>query len=112
MEMTTLSQVMAKLAKNKGIHREFRMDENNIVKLQDSDIQYEPKDLKIVKTYRFEGNTSSPEDNSVLYVIEDYIGNKGFIIDSYGADSSYSGHEFDDFLRNIPIEENEEYDHL
>ena len=109
MEMTTLSQVLAKLAKEKGIHREFRMNEDNLMKLQDSDNNYNPSDLKIVKTYRFEGNTSSPDDNSVLYVIEDNFGNKGIIIDSYGAESSYSGEEFDDFLRNIPVVENDNY---
>lgn len=106
--MLTLSQVMAKLAKDKGIHREFRMDDELKVKLQDSDIVYQPQDLKIVKSYRFEGE-SNPSDNAVLYVAQDAQGNKGMIIDSYGPDTNYP-EQFDDFIREIPVEEDEEYD--
>lgn len=106
--MLTLSQVMAKLAKDKGIHREFRMDENNEMKLQDSEKVYQPQDLKIVKSYRFEGE-SNPSDNAVLYVAQDNQGNKGIIIDSYGPDSNYP-EQFDDFIREIPVEEQDEYD--
>lgn len=107
--MLTLSQVMTKLAQKKGIHREFRMDENGKMRFQDSDHIYQPSELCIVKTYRFEGD-SNPDDNAVLYVVEDQIGNKGMIIDSYGADSNYSGDEFDKFLREIPEKESDEYD--
>jgi hypothetical protein len=32
-----------------------------------------------------------------------YAGNRGMIIDSYGADSNYPGEKFDEFLRNIPF---------
>ena len=106
--MLTLSQVLTKLAKNKGIHREFRMNENGELMLQDSQKTYNADELKIVKTYRFEG-MSDPDDNAVLYVAEDAIGNKGIILDSYGADSNFSGETFDDFLRNIPVEDHEEY---
>lgn len=106
--MLTLSQVMAKLAKDKGIHREFRMDEDGVVTLQDSDRAYKPEDLKIVKSYRFEGE-SNPSDNAVLYVAEDAAGTKGFFLDSYGAGSNQP-EQFDDFIREIPTEEQEEYD--
>lgn len=106
--MLTLSQVMAKLNKNKGIHREFRMNKEGEMKLQDSEKDYTPQDLKIVKSYRFEGD-SNPDDNAVLYVAEDTSGNKGIIIDSYGADSNYPGDKFDEFIRDIPVEESEEY---
>lgn len=106
--MLTLSQVMAKLASKKGIHREFRMNENGEMKLQDAENIYSPDELKIVKVFRFEGD-SNPDDNAVLYVAEDRLGNKGIIIDSYGADSNYPGDVFDAFLRDIPIDEVEEY---
>lgn len=107
--MLTLSQVMAKLAKDKGIHREFCMNENSEVRLQDNDHVYQPSELKIVKSYRFEGD-SNPSDNAVLYVAQDTSGNKGYFIDSYGADSNYPGDKFDEFLRDIPVEEQDEYD--
>ena len=105
--MLTMSQIMTKLAE-KGITSEFRMNENCEMKFQDSEKNYNPGDLKILKTYRFEGD-SNPDDNAVLYVAEDSEGQKGMIIDSYGADSNYPGDKFDDFLRQIPVEDHEEY---
>ena len=106
--MKTLSEVMAILAKERGIQREFRMNANGEVHLQDSDIHYTASELKIVKSYRFEGD-SNPDDNAVLYVIEDKLGNKGFMIDSYGAESNYPNDLFDEFIRNIPVNEKDEY---
>ena len=50
--MSTLSQVMAKLAKEKGIQREFRMSEEGKMRFQDTDHDNQPQDLKIVKNYR------------------------------------------------------------
>jgi hypothetical protein len=105
--MTTLSQVMERL-RERGIHREFRMNEACEMKYEDSDKNYKPEELTILKTYRFEGD-SNPDDSAVLYVLEDNSGNKGIIIDSYGADSNYPGHEFDTFLRDIPVNESDEY---
>jgi 3-phosphoglycerate kinase len=105
--MTTLSQVMERL-KERGVHREFRMNENCEMKFENSDKNYLPSDLIIMKTYRFEGD-SNPDDNAVLYLAKDTAGNMGMIIDSYGADSNYPGEEFDKFLRDIPIEESEDY---
>lgn len=105
--MLTMSQIMSKLA-DKGITNEFRMNENLQMILEGNEHAYQPEDLKILKTFRFEGD-SSPEDNAVLYVAADQKGNKGIIIDSYGAESNYSGEEFDNFLRNIPVDEDDEY---
>lgn len=107
--MTTLSQVMERL-KERGIHREFRMNENCEMKFENSDKNYQPSDLTILKTYRFEGD-SNPDDSAVLYVLKDTAGNIGMIIDSYGADSNYPGQEFDKFLRDIPIEESDDYNY-
>ena len=105
--MTTLSQVMERL-KERGVHREFRMNENCEMKFENSDTNYKPVDLTIIKTYRFEGD-SNPDDNAVLYLVKDTAGNMGMIIDSYGADSNYPGEEFDKFLRDIPVEESEDF---
>lgn len=102
-----MSQVMSKLAE-RGITAEFRMNENGEMKYNDGDKDYSPEELKILRSYRFEGD-SNPDDNAVLYVAEDTAGNKGFIIDSYGAESNYPGEDFDDFIRNIPVEERDEY---
>ncbi|GEN67055.1 MULTISPECIES: hypothetical protein [Chryseobacterium] len=105
--MTTLSQVM-KILSERGIQREFRMNENCEMKFENSDKIYQPSELTILKTYRFEGD-SNPDDNAVLYVLKDSSGNRGMIIDSYGADSNYPGEEFDKFLRDIPVLESDEF---
>ncbi|MCJ8152964.1 hypothetical protein MKJ01_04195 [Chryseobacterium sp. SSA4.19] len=104
--MTTLSQVMTRLTQ-RGIHREFRMNENCEMKLENSDKIYQPHELTIVKTYRFEG-PSNPDDNAVLYLLKDNEGNYGMIIDSYGAETNYPK-EFDTYLREIPILESDEF---
>lgn len=106
-KMTTLSQVMEKLSQ-RGITREFRMNESGEMKLENSGKNYFPSDLNVLKTYRFEGD-SNPDDNVVLYIVKDVDGNMGMIIDSYGADSNYPGQDFDAFLRDIPVHESDEF---
>ena len=105
--MKTLSEVMAILAK-RGVTKEFRMNESNQMMLDGSEKIYNSQDLEIAKTYRFEGD-SNPADNAVLILLKATDGNIGYIIDSYGAESNYSGEEFDDFLRRIPEGEDPEY---
>ena len=105
--LKTLSEVLNVL-RDRGITKEIRMNEQKQMVLQDSKKIYQPQDLCIVKSYRFEGN-SSADDNAVLYVLEDKDGEKATILDSYGSESNYTGPEFDNFLREIPIEEKEEY---
>ena len=105
--MKTLSQVMAILAK-RGITKEFRMNDKNEMKLDNSEKNYRTDELEIAKSYRFEGD-SNPDDNAVLLLVKATDGNIGFILDAYGAESNYSGEEFDDFLRTIPECEDPEY---
>lgn len=105
--MKTLSQVMAILAK-RGITKEFRMNDKNEMKLDNGEKNYKSEELEIAKTYRFEGD-SNPDDNAVLIVVKATDGNVGFILDSYGAESNYSGEEFDNFLRRMPEKEDPEY---
>ena len=47
--------------------------------------KWKAEELEVVKFYRFEG-VSNPADNTILYVIECNDGNKGTLVDSYGAD--------------------------
>lgn len=84
------------------------MNEQNQMVLAGDEKIYKPEDLTIVKSYRFEGD-SNPDDNAVLYLLKDKEGELSTILDSYGAESNYSGKEFDLFLRDIPIEESDEY---
>ncbi len=105
-EMTTLSQIMAKLH-SKGYDNEFKVSDHGRMQSPDGDHIYNPEDLKIIKTYRFEGE-SDPSDNSVLYLLEDQEGHKGYVLDAYGMYSSHDEAGFDEFLKKIPVEDREE----
>jgi hypothetical protein len=102
--MTTLSGVLEKLRLKKQ-DNEFQISKDNFV--SPSGKAYNPEDLKIIKTYRFEGD-SDPSDNSVLYLIEANDGLIGYSIDSYGVYSNHEDGKYDDFLRKIPVDEREE----
>jgi len=103
-EMTTLSSVLEKLRIKKQ-DNEFKMSE------QGFDIgknkYYSPNELKIIRTYRFEGNTD-PSDSCILYLIEAQDGLIGYSIDAYGAYSNHDDDGYDDFIRQIPMEERDE----
>lgn len=105
--LKTLSEVLNILIK-RGITKETRMNKQNQMVLGEDEKIYQPEDVCIIKSYRFEGD-SNPDDNCVLYLLEDKEGKLSTLLDSYGADSNYSGEEFDDFVRKIPIQERDEY---
>jgi hypothetical protein len=102
-EMTTLSQVIEKLRLN-------RQDNEFILKPEGFTIGhgkfYLPSDLKIIKTYRFEGE-SDPSDSSILYVLEGNDGTRGYSVDAYGAFSNHDDVEYREFILNIPVEDRE-----
>lgn len=56
-------------------------------------------EMKVVKYFRFEGRTN-PDDSSVLYAIETENGEKGLLVDAYGA---YSGQIPEDILEKLKI---------
>lgn len=105
-EMNTLSQVMAKLH-SKGYDNEFKMSDHGRMQPVEGDEIYDPEDLRIIKIYRFEGE-SDPSDNSVLYLLEDKNGKKGYVLDAYGAYTTHNEAGFDEFLQKIPVEDREE----
>lgn len=102
--MATLSMVLEKLrVKNKA--NEFLYSDKGL-SINNAKF-YQPEDLKIIKTYRFEGD-SNPDDNSVLYIIEATDGTLGYSIDAYGVYSNYEGTGHDDFIRKIAVEDRED----
>lgn len=103
-EMTTLSEVMEKLRQKKQDH-EFMLSEKGFG--ADTGKYYQPDELKIIKTYRFEGD-SDPSDSVILYIIEANDGKVGYSIDAYGAYSNHDDEKYDDFIRKIPMEERDE----
>jgi len=102
-EMTTLSQVIEKL-------RLKRQDNEFILTQEGFTIgngkYYQPLDLKIIRTYRFEGE-SDPSDASILYVMEARDGTIGYSVDAYGAFSNHDDVDYNGFILNIPVEEKE-----
>ncbi len=105
-EMTTLSQVMEKM-RNKGWTHEFKMSDHGRMQSSESQKVYNPDDLKIVRTFRFEGE-SDPADSNILYLMEDKEGEKGYVLDAYGMYSSHEESGFDDFIKKIPVEDRDE----
>lgn len=68
---------------------------------------YNPEDLKIIKTYRFEGETD-PSDSSIIYLLEANDGMIGYTMDAYGVYSNHTDDGYDDFIRKINVEERDE----
>jgi hypothetical protein len=103
-QMTTLSSVLERLRIKKH-DNEFRMTEEGFTAGKGK--TYQPEDLKIIRTYRFEGN-SDPADSSVVYLIEANDGLVGYSLDAFGAYSDHEEEGYDEFIRNIPVEEHSE----
>ena len=103
-EMTTLTSVLEKLRIKKK-DNEFKMTSDGFG--IGNNKYYQPEDLSIIRTYRFEGD-SDPSDNSVLYLIEATDGLIGYSLDAYGAYSDHEGEGYDDFIRKISVHERDE----
>lgn len=103
-EMTTVTSVLEKLRIKKH-DQEFRMTPEGFT--PGNNKYYQPEELKIIRTYRFEGE-SDPSDSSVIYVIEANDGLIGYSIDAYGVYSDHGDDGYDDFIRKVPVEEREE----
>lgn len=108
--MTPLSTVMNKLIE-KGYKDEIKLSKAGATLGDHSAPIYQPKDLTIVRTYRFEGE-SDPADMSVLYAIETNDGQKGFLLNAYGTYSDQDAAEYDQFILDVPIDEKTELELL
>ena len=103
-QMRTLSEVMNKL-KNKGYDNELTFSDHGKMQSTNSNKIYNPQDLTIIKTFRFEG-ISDPADNTALYLTQDKDNEIGYILDIYGTYSDHTA-AFDDFLKQIPVKESD-----
>ncbi len=101
-EMTTSSSILEKL-RLKRQDNEFIMTPDGFTAGKGK--FYNPTDLKIIKTFRFEGD-SNPDDSSIIYLIEASDGLIGYSMDAYGA---YSNHDdegkYDEFIKQVPKED-------
>ena len=103
-EMTTMSSVLEKL-RVKKFDNEFCMTPEGFT--PGNKKYYSPEDLKIIRTYRFEGE-SDPSDYAIIYLFEANDGLIGYSIDAYGAYSDHGDDGYDDFIRKISVDERDE----
>lgn len=95
-EERSLINVEAKLNRD-GFKKNFRVFENRLEIIGDSNKSYGVNDVRIVDFYRFEGE-SNPDDMSILYAIECNDGTRGTISNSYGPQADT---EVDEFLLQV-----------
>lgn len=97
----TLTDATENLLK-KGYSYNFQVDETG--KLTDNKgLEFEPAEVMLKEIHRFEGMTN-PADSSILYAVETRSGEKGIVIDSYGADGS---EVTSDFMNNVEQQQHE-----
>ena len=73
---------------SKGYTIDFDLVENG-VSSKELKKEWQAEELEVVEFYRFEGMTN-PGDNMILYAIECKDGEKGILVDAYGADVAIS----------------------
>jgi hypothetical protein len=79
----TLSGAVNALTKQ-GYNEGFKAELNKIVGVYQGK-EYLPKDLKIVSSYRFEGETN-PQDETIVFAIEAKDGTRGTLVMSYSSE--------------------------
>ena len=102
--MTTLSEVLNKL-EERGQANEFRITAKGLT--LDDNSYFQPAELKIIKTYRFEGD-SNPDDEAILFLIETADRTIGYMVDAYGVYSTIEPEKHIQFIRAIPVEDRDE----
>ncbi|MBN8787066.1 MAG: hypothetical protein J0I84_08245 [Terrimonas sp.] len=103
-QMTTLSEVINTL-EERGHGDEFRMTDKGLT--INEQVFFQPSDLTIIKTYRFEGD-SNPDDESILFLIETSDKTIGYLIDAYGVYSTVEPERYIQFIREIRVEDRDE----
>ncbi|WP_405381218.1 phosphoribosylpyrophosphate synthetase [Maribacter sp. LLG6340-A2] len=99
MEKSYISlSVAIKALQEEGYTEDFNLCDAGIENKSKKQI-HKATDLEVVKFYRFEGMTN-PDDNTILYVIETSQGEKGLLVDAYGA---YSGNVPKELIEKLRI---------
>ena len=100
--MTTYSQVL-NILPERGYGKELNIKRAG-ASFDGSDKIHQPEQLKIVKVYRFEGE-SDPSDMAVIYLLHSESGEKGFLLNAYGTYSDEDNPYYDEFIKRVPIDE-------
>ncbi len=91
---------LTEILREEGYVEDFSIQGNKIV-VSGGENEYNPGDLIIEKTERYEGD-SNPSDNAIIYALTAKDGTKGVLIDSYGT---YSDPELAKIIAEIPQRE-------
>ena len=94
-DLSPMVDILRKLHED-GYTVQFKADETGITS-NVSDKHFKPGKVHIRHFYRFEGESSS-DDSSIVYAIETHTGEKGTLIDSYGA---YSDAHIAKFIQEV-----------
>ncbi|WP_031427552.1 hypothetical protein [Flavimarina sp. Hel_I_48] len=94
----TLSEAIEALQK-KGYDKDFNLVDEGI-ESKHLKKSWKAEQIEVEEAFRFEGMTN-PGDNSVLYVINTHDGEKGLLVDAYGA---YSGQISKEMIEKLRIE--------
>ncbi|SFT95266.1 hypothetical protein SAMN04489724_2926 [Algoriphagus locisalis] len=105
--MTTYSQVLNMLP-SRGYGSELHILRAG-ARFDNSETLYQPDHLKIVKTYRFEGE-SDPSDMAVIYLLHGLNDDKGFLLNAYGTYSDEDNQFYDEFIKRVAVDEIQGFD--
>ncbi|AEV96410.1 hypothetical protein A4D02_19835 [Niastella koreensis] len=98
-EMDTISTVLNTLKLRKQ-DNEFIINETG--QLSFNGRSYDQHDIKIINTYRFEGE-SDPADAAIIYLIMAYDGVIGYSLDAYGVYTNHRNDGYADIIQQMAI---------
>lgn len=96
-DMDSVATVM-KYLEEKGYDNEFTIADSGHLLLKGK--LYAPEDTKLVRTFRFEGE-SDPSEQSIIYLVKTSDGNIGYSIDAYGMYSPHMDDGYGAFIKKL-----------
>ena len=96
----TVSEAVNDL-KNRGYNINFKLADDHLY-CPDPVVQLKPEEFEISEVYRFEGNTD-PADEAIVYAIESIRGQKGVLVNAYGA---FSDTATDNLVKKLQVHRN------
>lgn len=93
----TVSEAINDL-KERGYTTDFNIS-NECIVCEEKPLRLSPSEFEITEVYRFEG-PSDPADEAVVYAIESKHGDKGVMVNGYGASTDGLS---DEMIRKIAI---------
>ena len=96
---STLSEATTDL-KERGFEHDFIVNDNiRLTSQYIEGVDYGKEEVKVIEYHRFEGE-SDPGDMTIVYGIETQGGERGVLLDAYGANSD---ERIDDFVKTLEI---------